>query len=148
MYWGCTECLFLCVAVSSCSKWMLLFLRGTGGSGCGWVRWAYCGGLSLQSTGCGAGFSSCGSWAIQSEGSVVVAHRLRCSEACGIFLDQGLNPCPLQWFLYIAPGKIVPYSWVLGIFFFCWVNSLEFFIHIGWWRKKDSFNFSPFKLDV
>ena len=20
-----------------------------------------------------------------------------CSEACGIFLDQGLNPCPLHW---------------------------------------------------
>ena len=24
--------------------------------------------------------------------SVVVAHRLSCSEACGIFLDQGSNP--------------------------------------------------------
>ena len=30
-------------------------------------------------------------------GSVVVAHRLSCSVACGIFLDQGLNPCPLHW---------------------------------------------------
>ena len=28
---------------------------------------------------------------------VVVAHRLSCSSACGIFLDQGLNPCPLHW---------------------------------------------------
>ena len=30
-------------------------------------------------------------------GSVVVAHRLSCPEACGIFLDQELNPCPLHW---------------------------------------------------
>ena len=29
--------------------------------------------------------------------SVVVAHGLSCSTARGIFLDQGLNPCPLQW---------------------------------------------------
>ena len=30
-------------------------------------------------------------------GSVVVAHRLSCSAACGIFPDQGPNPCPLHW---------------------------------------------------
>ena len=30
-------------------------------------------------------------------GSVVVAHGLSCSVACGIFPDQGLNPCPLHW---------------------------------------------------
>ena len=29
--------------------------------------------------------------------SVAVAHRLSCSVACGIFLDQGSNPCPLHW---------------------------------------------------
>ena len=34
---------------------------------------------------------------LQSTGSVVVAHGLSCSVACGIFLDQGLNPCPLHW---------------------------------------------------
>ena len=32
-----------------------------------------------------------------STGSVAVAHRLSCSEACGIFLEQGLNLCPLHW---------------------------------------------------
>ena len=32
-----------------------------------------------------------------SPGSVDVAHRLSCPLACGIFLDQGLNPCPLHW---------------------------------------------------
>ena len=34
---------------------------------------------------------------LQSAGSVVVAHRLSCSAACGIFPDQGSNPCPLLW---------------------------------------------------
>ena len=30
-------------------------------------------------------------------GSVVVAHGPCCSAACGIFPDQGSNPCPLHW---------------------------------------------------
>ena len=49
-------------------------------------------------------FSSYGTWVsvvvacrLQSTGSVVVAHRLSCSVTCGIFLDQGSNPCPLHW---------------------------------------------------
>ena len=29
--------------------------------------------------------------------SVVATHGLSCPGACGIFPDQGLNPCPLQW---------------------------------------------------
>ena len=30
-------------------------------------------------------------------GSVVVAHGPSCYAACGIFPDQGSNPCPLHW---------------------------------------------------
>ena len=30
-------------------------------------------------------------------GSVVVAHGPSCSAACGVFPDQGSNPCPLHW---------------------------------------------------
>ena len=30
-------------------------------------------------------------------GSVVVAHGPSCAAACGIFPDQGSNPCPLHW---------------------------------------------------
>ena len=33
----------------------------------------------------------------QSPGSAVAVHRLRCPEACGIFLDQGPNSCLLHW---------------------------------------------------
>ena len=31
------------------------------------------------------------------QASVVVVYSLSCSTACGIFLDQGLNPCSLRW---------------------------------------------------
>ena len=34
---------------------------------------------------------------LQSTGSVIVAHGLSCSAACGIFLDQGSNLCLLHW---------------------------------------------------
>ena len=30
-------------------------------------------------------------------GSAVMVRELSCSMACGIFLDQGLNPCLLHW---------------------------------------------------
>ena len=38
-----------------------------------------------------------GSTGSRCAGSVVVAHGLSCSAACGIFPDQGSNPCPLHW---------------------------------------------------
>ena len=56
-----------------------------------------------------SGFSCCRAWAIGcrtsvivvpgfwSTGSIVVAHRFSCQLACGIFLDQELNPCLLYW---------------------------------------------------
>ena len=34
---------------------------------------------------------------LQSAGSLFVVHGLSCSTACGIFPDQGSNPCPLHW---------------------------------------------------
>ena len=44
-----------------------------------------------------AGFSSWYTWALERAGSVVLAHGLIYSAACGIFPDQGSNPCPLHW---------------------------------------------------
>ena len=51
--------------------------------------------------------SRCGVWAshwggfscfrIQVLGLYTVVHRLSCSKACGIFPDQGSNPCLLHW---------------------------------------------------
>ena len=65
--------------------------------------WAFsgCGKPRLRS-GCGewaspcGGFSCFGARALQGADSVLVAHRLSCSEACGIFPDRGLNLLPLH----------------------------------------------------
>ena len=90
------------------------------------------------------GFSCCGARALglqasvvvacglQSAGSVVVAHRLSCSAACGIFPVQGLNPCPLHWqadsffffqnnmhllfqFLWVKSPGMVQLGFLLGV---------------------------------
>ena len=45
---------------------------------------------------CG-GFSCCRAQALASTHSVISVHGLSCSEARGIFPDQGLNPCLLHW---------------------------------------------------
>ena len=67
---------FCARAFSSCGKRVHSSSRCTGLS----LSWP----LLLQSTGS------------RRAGSVVVAHRPSCSAACGIFPDQGLNPCPLH----------------------------------------------------
>ena len=45
---------------------------------------------------------------------MVVAHRLSCSMACGVFLGQGANPCPLHWQVDSLPlshqGSLSKYS--------------------------------------
>ena len=68
--------------------WIFIALGGfslvAGSGGCSSLR---CAGFSL------CGFSCCGTqiqglWAL-----VVTAHGLNCTLGCGIFPDQGLNPC-------------------------------------------------------
>ena len=43
------------------------------------------------------GLSCCRAQAPDTQAQVIVAHGPSCSVACGIFPDQGLNPCPLHW---------------------------------------------------
>ena len=73
-----------------------------------WLHWAFVSAsrLSLRAVRggfCGAktshcfGFSCCGTWALGEWALVVVPHGLSYPVACGIFLDQGSNPCPLHW---------------------------------------------------
>ena len=72
--------------------WVFVSVRGlslvaaSGGHSSSW-----CAGLSLSRP---LLLRSIGS---RPAGSVVVAHGPSCSVACGIFLDQGSNPCPLHW---------------------------------------------------
>ena len=74
-----------------------------------WLCWAFVSvrGLSLVAASGGHSSSRCAglslSWPLllrstgsRCTGSVVVAHRPSCSAACGIFPDQGSNPCPLH----------------------------------------------------
>ena len=62
-----------------------------------WLRWVFIAARGL--------FSSCREWGLlllwsmdsRHAGLIVVAHVISCSVACGIFLDQGSNLCPLHW---------------------------------------------------
>ena len=71
-------------AFSSCGDWRLLSSCGPQASHCG-------------------GFPCCGSWTLDHRLSHL-AHGVRCPEACGIFQDQGSNPCPLA-------GRWTPSHW-------------------------------------
>ena len=53
--------------------------------------------LWLQAGGRGLVTVMCGPQWLQHLGSVVVLHGLSCPKACGIFPDQGSDPCPLYW---------------------------------------------------
>ena len=64
--------------------YLLIFLSALGLRCCAWA--SHCG-----------GFSCCRAWALGAQASVVVAHGLSCSAACGIFPDQGSSLCPLHW---------------------------------------------------
>ena len=74
---GCSGSLLLRVDSSSCGRPGLLSVRCSGSSH-------------------GRGVSYCGAWALGTQASAVAAHRLSCPMACGLFLDQGSNICPLQ----------------------------------------------------
>ena len=75
-----------------------------------WLCWVFVSvrGLSLVAASGGHSSSRCAglspsrplllrSTGSRRAGSVAVAHGLSCSVACGIFPDQGSNPCPLHW---------------------------------------------------
>ena len=57
-----------------------------------WLCWVFVAACGLSLVVASAGYSL-----LRCAGSVVVAHGLSCSAACGIFPDQGSNPCPLHW---------------------------------------------------
>ena len=78
-----------------------------------WLCWVFVSvrGLSLVAASGGHSSSRCAGLSLsrplllrstgsRRAGSVIVAHGLSwpsCSAACGIFPDQGSNPCPLHW---------------------------------------------------
>ena len=62
-------------------------------------------------------------------GSVVVGHRPSCSAACGIFPDQGSNPCPLHWQADSQPLRHQgsPATNFLILYFFLSVDPTAYF---------------------
>ena len=75
-----------------------------------WLCWVFVSvrGLSLVAASGGHSSSRCAGLSLlrplllrstgsRHAGSVIVAHGPSCSAACGIFPDQGSNPCPLHW---------------------------------------------------
>ena len=58
------------------------------------VSWGYC---LMWSTGSTVRASVAAVPGLQSTGSAVAVHGLRCSAACGILLGQGSNLCLLHW---------------------------------------------------
>ena len=91
-----------------------------------WLRWVFIAARGLSLVAARGDYSSlwCAGFSLQwllllwsagsrHVGSVVVAHGLSCSVACGIFPDQGSNPCPLHWQVDAQPlchqgSSIVP----------------------------------------
>ena len=80
------------------------FLLVLGRAGSPWLLEDF---LQLQRGGllasCGVPASHCGGFfccrmrALGTQVPGAVAHELSCSTSCGIFLDQGSNPCLLHW---------------------------------------------------
>ena len=75
-----------------------------------WLCWVFISlrGLSLVAASRGHSSSRCAGLSLsrplflrstgsRRAGSIIVAHGPSCSAACGIFPDQGSNPCPLHW---------------------------------------------------
>ena len=84
------------------------------------LRWL----LLLRTQALGARASVVVACRLQSAGSVVVAHGLSCSAACGIFPEQGLNPCLLRW------QVVLNHCATRGVLFFITLN-IYLFIYLA-----------------
>ena len=67
-----------------------------------WPHWDFVVALSLVAVSGGCWLVAAASLAAEhgpqgTQASVAAARGLCCPEACGIFWDQELNPCPLHW---------------------------------------------------
>ena len=77
---------FICLFIYLWLCWVFVSVRGLSlAAASGRHSSSRCAGLSLSQP------------LLRSAGSVIVAHGPSCSAACGIFPDQGSNPCPLHW---------------------------------------------------
>ena len=88
------------------------------------------------------GFSCCRAWALgqmafSHYSSQALQHRLRgCCKACGIFPDQGSNPCPQYWKEHSLPLSHQGSPNILFLLLMVLFCSFHFGDHILWvgWR--------------
>ena len=110
-----------------------------------WLCWVFVSvcGLSLVAASGGHSSSRCAglslSWPLllrstgsRRAGSAIVAHGLSRSAACGIFPDQGWNPCPLHWQADSQPlrhqgSPHLPFFYKVFYFYFYIFNFQEIF---------------------
>ena len=118
------------VTIYSCLLKTVFFIFGCVGSSLLFRLFSSCGAQGLLAT-CrvwaphGCGFSRCSSRSLEHRLSSV-AHKLGCSTACGIFLDQGLNPCLMHWQadFYHWATREAPWPTLLTTYFipfYCWI---------------------------
>ena len=106
------EKLYFEIVMSSCLLYLVFFflIISTFNYLFIWLCWVFVSvrGLSLAAASGGHSSSRCAGLSLsrpvllrstgsRCAGSAVVAHGPSCSAACGIFPDQGSNPCPLHW---------------------------------------------------
>ena len=98
------------------------FLRRCSGPWLVWVRF-----LQLQRAGATLHFFAVASFVaagLQSTGSVVVTQELSSFSGCGVFLDQGSNPCLLHWQVDSYP--LYHQESPIFFFFFFFFKFLDF----------------------
>ena len=104
LYVSYCKCYFIVLFKNNVIYLFMWFILGCAGS---WLLWEFLSGCSAQASFCG-GFiadhrlqssqtSVVASPRLWSTGSIVVAHKLSFSAACGVFPDHGSNLCLLQW---------------------------------------------------
>ena len=98
-----------------------------------WLCWVFVSvqGLSLVAASRCAGLSLSRPLLLQSTGSrragsVVVAHGPSHSAACGIFPDQGSNPCPLHWQADSQPLRHQGSPYNIDLYLLAWQMSLSY----------------------
>ena len=93
--------IYIYVFFFGCCCWFVCLLLAVLGHCCCWAFFSSCSGQELLPSGGTLAFivgaSLVPAHRPQSTGSVAAAHGLSCSQACGIFLDQGSNLCLLHW---------------------------------------------------
>ena len=113
---GCAGSSLMCRLFSSWGKQRLVFIAVFGLLSAG-------ASLVAEQGSRACGLSGCSSQALEHRLSVVVAWGHSCSAACGIFPEQGSNPCLWHWQVDSLP---LSHQGSLNIIYFKWCRKESF----------------------